>query len=490
MINVNLLKLLHRKALEQCTNTPANVGAGGFVVSDKTDTVGDQNFAYLVNGVSNVYYYNADEDAWQQIANSGIAGTFAAGSCGELRGLSAPAGNITNTATGGTTTTVNTNLTLTRNLAGTDFRCVGGVNSGYIGKIKSNTIGANSVITLEVAASSAFTATSQYQMYGGSLWFFNAGTTAVGFAVYDRATNVWTQRSVTGLPTAWGTDGQLVSCPSARSNGGLGFLNGTATAGAASTLTTNKTLLLNQFANHQVRIVAGTGNGQIRKVSSNTAGANSVLTVSAAWTTNPDATSVYRVEGDDDAMFLFGSNSVTLYKYTISTNTWVTVSPTAARGGAAAAGGSADWIGNMSDPAWNDNTFGAHYLSSVVKQSGRYVYCLRGGGSALLDIYDLALNTWISAVPYGNSTETFNTGSHGTVIDGMIYLHKEGTSRIFRFDVAKHVLEPFTTLTIPQGTTVAGDKMFVQSLTQGATTLRWLYFLTHSRSELYRMLIV
>lgn len=71
---------------------------------------------------------------------------------------------------------------------------------------------------------------------------------------------------------------------------------GTATSGGASTLTdTTKAWTANQHAGRALKIVSGTGAGQVRRIASNTA---TVLTVDAAWTTNPDATSVYQILDD------------------------------------------------------------------------------------------------------------------------------------------------------------------------------------------------
>lgn len=492
-LTVNLRKMLHRKSAEYCApNAAGNTAAGAFMVSDKSDIIPTHDIAYYVGGVSAIWNYNADQDGWIQLPNSGIAGTFAAGSCGEFRAISAPAGNITNTASAGTTTTLTTALTLTRDLAGCEIRVVGGAGVGYAGKIKGNTLGANSIITVETASGVAFSNTTQYQIFGGSLWFFNAGTVAVGFSVYDRATNAWAARSVTGLPTAWGTDAQLVSTPGRSSNQGNGFVNGTATAGAASTITleASKTMLLNQWANYQVRIISGTGAGQIRTISSNTAGVSSVLTVSAAWTVVPDATSVYRIEGNDDFFYLLGNNAVTMYRYSISSNTWTTLAPTAARAGAFAAGGTADWIDAIQATEWNDGTYSNHYTTTLVHQLGRYIYCFRGGASNVLDVYDIAANTWISGIAYGQQMETFTTGSCSIDLDGYIYIQKDATGRIYRFDVAKNVLEPWVLNPVPQGAAVAGDKMFMTTLIEGPTRLNYLYTLGNTRAELTRWLVI
>jgi hypothetical protein len=73
---------------------------------------------------------------------------------------------------------------------------------------------------------------------------------------------------------------------------------GTAESGGATTLTdTNKSWTTNEWANETIKIIGGTGLGQTRTVSSNTATA---VTVSSAWTTNPDATSVYAVTSKDE----------------------------------------------------------------------------------------------------------------------------------------------------------------------------------------------
>lgn len=72
-------------------------------------------------------------------------------------------------------------------------------------------------------------------------------------------------------------------------------VTGTATAGASTTLTdSTKTWTTNQFADYIVEITGGTGIGQQRVVTSNT---GTVLTVNAAWDTNPDATSAYSIKG-------------------------------------------------------------------------------------------------------------------------------------------------------------------------------------------------
>lgn len=485
--SVNLRKMLHRKAWEFCTPSPVANAAGGFVVSDKSNLVPGHDCVYYVGGVSAIYNYNADEDGWMQLPNSGLTGTFAAGSCGEFRALGAMGGTITQTATAGSTTALTTNRTIVRSLATCPVRVVAGTGVGYSGTVSHNTIGANAVLTVTPASAVAFDNTTQYQVCSGSLWFFVAGTSAVGFGVYDRATNAWTSRSVTGLPTSWGTDAQLVSTPGCVSNNGSGFVNGTASSGASSTLTdSSKAWPTNGWTNFQVRIVSGTGAGQIRSIASNTA---TVLTVGVAWTVTPDGTSVYRIEGNDDYIYLAGNNAVTLYRFAVSSNAWSTLSPGTARGGNFAAGGTLDWVDAVSNSKWTDESY-TTMATGIVRQNGRYLYAFRGGATGTLDAYDIASNVWVNGISYGNALETFTTGSCSVDMDGKIYIQKEATGRIFRLDVANSVLEPFATNLHPQSTATAGDKMFFTSFSDGGTTIRFFYTMHHTRAELLRMLVI
>lgn len=481
-MTVNLKPLLHRKSWENCCpliapNVTVNTTAGGFVCADKFNIVPGAKATYVASAAA-IYEYDGEQDAWLQLPASGVAGTFGAGSCGEFRGLGAMGGVFTQTATAGGAQSITTNRTIVKSLAGMRIRAVAGTGVGTDTTIVSNTNGANSVIT---TAAGTFDATTQFQIFSGSIWFFNAGAGAVGFTVYDRATNAWTARSVTGLPTTWGTEGRLVSTIGSIAS----FATGTASAGASTTLTNGaKAWGVNMWVNNQVRITAGTGIGQIRKITSNT---STVLTVSAAWTINPDATSQYSIEGDEDAFYLMGNNAVTTYKFLASANAWTTLAPVAARAGAAAAGFSANWIDSVT--GWSNETL-VTLGTGFYKQNGRYIVSFRGGAGNLLDFYDIAGNTWISGISYGAQTETFTTGSCSFDFAGIIYIQKEITGRILKFDLDKFSLEPFTTTPFTQGATAVGDKMFMLPYTNGGTTVKFIYTLGHTRPEFSRMIVI
>jgi hypothetical protein len=69
--------------------------------------------------------------------------------------------------------------------------------------------------------------------------------------------------------------------------------SGTASAGAASTLTdSGKSWTVNGFRNKVLKLTGGTGSGQVRNIESNT---GTVLTVDKEWTDNPDNTTTYSI---------------------------------------------------------------------------------------------------------------------------------------------------------------------------------------------------
>lgn len=176
----NLRKILHRKAWESVTSAPVATNAGAFVVNDSYNML-DRIGAVFVAGASSIYLYLASEDAWVQLPNSGIAGTFAAGACGSLRALGAMGGVFTQTATAGTTTTITTNRTIIKSLAGCRIRVVAGTGIGYDSTITRNTLGANAIpncscqwssIRRHNSISNLFRFSVVYECWNFCCWFF------------------------------------------------------------------------------------------------------------------------------------------------------------------------------------------------------------------------------------------------------------------------------------------------------------------------------
>jgi len=78
---------------------------------------------------------------------------------------------------------------------------------------------------------------------------------------------------------------------------------GTAQAGAATTVTlaVTDTQPDDFYIGHTIEIMSGTGVGQTKTIDDYVA-STKVATVNSAWTTNPDATSVYAIQTDIDEL--------------------------------------------------------------------------------------------------------------------------------------------------------------------------------------------
>jgi len=470
-------KILDLKRWEFCTPSPVPTAAAAFVVSSRHY----RQQQMLVASATVAYLYHPSEDGWAQLPSPALAGTFAAGACGAGTAVG-PSG----TATAGTTSTFTTTHTLARDLRGYRVHITGGPNAGLVTPILSNTIGANAVITVATQAT-AFTTSSTYRLLTPRFYVLNAitaagTTTANVFKFYDLATNTWVAAetgATDGVAPAAviGTDSRLISTPSWIDDGFVSFATGTATGGTPTTLSNSgKAWAVNQWANSQVRITAGTGLGQVRSITSNTA---TTLTV-PTWTTQPDATSVYAIEGNDDYIYYMGSNAVTLYRYSISAGTWTTLSPTAARGAAPSTGMSGHWIWGVTATDWNvENT----------NLNGRFIYSFRAGGGALLDRYDIALNTW-AAVTYSPAVETFTTGSKYIYNGDYLYAQKDATGRWFRYNVVTGEQDGFNTMTYTQGAAVLGDTAFDVTYKDGATEIDYIYMILNTSSVMLRQMVI
>lgn len=254
---------------------------------------------------------------------------------------------------------------------------------------------------------------------------------------------------------------------------------GVATSGSATTVVNStKAWTANQWTNYQVRIISGTGVGQVRTIASNT---GTTLTIAAGATI--DSTSVYVIESNDDFIFLLGNNAVTMYRYSISGNTWSVVAPTVARGAAPGLGMCADFIGFSGNAVWaTENTI----------RDGRYIYSMRGGAGALIDRFDIAGGTagagsWEAVTYIGQ--ETFTTGSSAFQSGEWLYIRKDATNRFFKYSVVRNVMFPFCTNTYTDGAALLGQKIWVKSL-DSTEEVRWVYSLQNTGTALHRVMIV
>jgi len=472
--------ILNRKEWQNMMPSPVATSAGVFVISPASSS---RKYSMLVASATVHYLYDHAEDDWLPIASGAFGGTFGAGSCGAHLAWSIPY-----TATGGSTTTVNVNAAthnINGNVVGDEIEFLTGT-PGNIGLRRTITaietnIGAGTISITFNAAPSAVANTDTFRISSGSFFVMNAGAVgATSFKRYDIATGAWVSLSQTGLPATWGTDGRMV-IPYIRTES---FDSGTASSGSTTTLVcTGKNWAADQWINYQVRITAGTGVGQKSRITDNT---TDTLTFAAGATI--DATSQFVIEGDENAIYLLGNNAVTMYKYSISGNSWATVAPTVARAGAAIAGMSADWVGTTGDDIWAD-------ITDI--KDGRYIYSLRGGTS-VIDRFDISGGTngagaW-AAVTYLPSLTTFAAGDSTEWSGPFLYIAKEGTAaipqRIYKYDLIGNTMFPFNTDwmigTGGAGAAVIGNKIWIKTLST-AGTVKWLYLLQSTSQVLRRI---
>lgn len=87
----------------------------------------------------------------------------------------------------------------------------------------------------------------------------------------------------------------------------LGFDAGTASSATSTTLTdSTKTWPTNRWTNYTVRILHGTGSGQVRIITSNT---STALTLQNAWDVTPDSTSVFAIQADPEKLYMVSATN-------------------------------------------------------------------------------------------------------------------------------------------------------------------------------------
>lgn len=467
------IALVNRKSRQMMTPTPTASTAGSFVVTDVSE-VG--NLAMFVSSATVQYLYHHDEDAWVQIPSGALVGTFWAWACGTRHKWS-----NTVTANGGTTTTATTTANINWLAKNKTIRMLTGSQAGKTATISSVTVipWGTSTITFSPAFSWAVANTDTFDVSVGRFYVMSAGTTAAwSFKSFDPFTATWTTLTVTGLPASWATDWKLVST----SNGEV-LSTGTATSATGTTLTcSTKTWTTNNWYNFQIRITAGTGIWQVRTITSNTA---TQMTVSSAWSVTPDATSVFDVTTNDDYMYLLGNNAVTMYRYSISGNSWSTLAPTTARGAAPSTWMSA----NLAGKTWD-----AIFDSENAILAWRYIFSFRWGAWTILDRYDIGGGTaWAgawAAITYPWAVETFTTGSSYGIYGKYLYIKKDATNRFFKYSITGNYIEALSTLWYPDWAALLWDKIWLHVYQEnGEDKLLRLYNLRNTGTEVHRLML-
>ena len=463
------IKWVNRKSWQVMTPAPTASAAWAFIMTDKNWETWN---AMYVASATVQYWYSFQEDAWLQVPSMALAWTFWAWACGTYHWTS-----NTYTATWGSTTTLTTtsDISWIALWATVRFRSWTAANLWLTRTITNITdISWTNTITFTPALPSAVVNTDTFTLNTGRFFIMNAWTTAAWiFKSFDIATWVVTSLWTTNLPASWGTDWKLISTD----HSNISFVTWTATSGWATTLTkSTATWTTNNFTNYEIVITWWTWIWQVRTIASNTW---TEITVSSAWTTNPDNTSTFSIEGNSDYIYLLGNNAVTMYRYSISWNTWTVLSPWVARSWAPILWMSWNWIGRTWNSIW---------ASENLLRDWRYIYSFRWG-TAVLDRYDIVTNAW-SVVSYNYAQETFWGWSSYDVVWDKIYIKKDATNRFFLYDVVANNIFPFSTLLQTDWGAVAWDKIFSFRYSDWTNYIDWLYSLQNTWTNLFRVMII
>jgi len=316
---VNLRKILDRKQVEAVALAPAATGNGIHTAHTRSY----RQFQYLLASVSAAWDYLPEEDAWSELPNPGLGGTFAVGACSVCTPFGvgymttpgqagAPLQAVASGA-GTTATVVTVNNYGVNALVNFQLRCIAGTaaNLGQVRAVASNTAttitttafpsatATGDVFALEqinnVVAGAASTATvitaisavnnqaigTVGNLVASSLVTYQVRCTQAALA---SAANQGLVRWITANSTNSVTVG--VAFPVAPTLGDVFVIEpyNTVTASGAGTTTTVVTTNawpINQFSGYQLRPLTGTAAnlGQPRLILSNTA---TTLTLQAA----------------------------------------------------------------------------------------------------------------------------------------------------------------------------------------------------------------
>ena len=449
---------------------PVNTAAWSFFIKDPQWL---RKTWLFVSSATLQYICNVEEDWFVQIPSLALAWTFGAWACWTRARRS-----NTLTATWWTTQSLTlstgiNNLCVWRKLR---FLTWANANAEVVVSDVKIIPGWTNTIYFETPLWSVVSNGDTFRVWTWMYYIMNAwAVSAWIFRSYDPLTWLATSLWTTNLPTWW-IEWRLVWTPSYYDP----FAIWTATSWSANTIVNStKARTVNQWSNYQVRITDWTWKWQVRSLSSNTA---TVITVSSNWTVNPDATSVYAIEGNDDFLYLMWNNNLITYRYSISANTWTILSPTVARLWNLWSWWGANWIAKTGNEKRADE-------SAIM--DWRYIYSFRGAWTTLLDRYDIALNKW-DPVLYIQAWETFTTWSSYDADWQRVYVKKESTWRYFYYDTVWNVMMPFARNMTPEGTAIVWDKMFTVTYKDAddGWEITRLYVIFNTSNLSYRIMVI
>jgi hypothetical protein len=179
----------------------------------------------------------------------------------------------------------------------------------------------SSVLTVDTAWDVTPDESSIYQIVGGGLWLFSSFGTVpyTSMQFYDILSDTWHTKTAIGgfLNGSFTTDFSIERIGEVAG----AFVSGlTATSGAALSVTNSgATMTYDRWANHQLRITAGKGVGQRRRIVGNT---DTTFFVEHKWGITLDNTSEYAVYPDTDKLWVAGNASSAIWQYSVERDVW------------------------------------------------------------------------------------------------------------------------------------------------------------------------
>lgn len=332
-------------------------------------------------------------------------------------------------------------------------------------------------------------------------------TTQVRRITANTATTLTLQSAITAAVN--GTSRYVIQCPIAfgkdiqwkqteKTNTGV------PTGGSTTTLIdSTKNWFSNQWAGYKIRIVAGTGVGNEITITSNT----STTITYPTQTFTPDATTRYNIL-DTSGLATAGSTTT----LTDSTKNW-TVNMWAGKRLKITSGtgftqeltivsntSNALTFATATAPS-TDSTYtilGAPargsgielnwiHSNSDAETKGKYIIVPRGGGSNILDKYNIGTETYDYTIFISPQSETFSTGSM-YCYDGKdsLFLTKDATGRLFELNLNTYRIDGAGQIPYTMGTATIGNRF---EILKTEDNLYYLYTARHSGQEFYRTLV-
>lgn len=462
--------------------------AGISLCSDKRSDISRNPYIYQLASNTVLNRINFITKGVQLWANPWLGGTFGAGATCEFAPSRALEWAIW---TGNTTTKINTTTVMksvaVNQLANRWWTGDYGFKIRIIGKsawkveerfIIGNTSGTTPTLWLNNPLTFTPTASDTYEILWGAIYMLGSGAiSATSFRSFEIAANWLTSLANTNLPVTIGTDSYMTALDESYTpydiEPGCWFIKWefaydtnyttryalAATWVWASSITGQATwwdswIVANEYRNFQIRIVQDTVNPtavwQRRIIASHTSGVSPVYTLGSNWTVTPSTSAKYVIEYPNflllrstatSALYVYNYNkeNITNWANIINANAWSTTY----FGTASAAAGA--WCVIM--PSF--------WIEPDVWRNARhsFIYFVRGGGSASIDLLDIAWGTswsWTADIPYDGKGTTFTTGTCWDYAPNdnewkFFYINSYVASQNhqqYRFDVKNRVFTP------------------------------------------------